>query len=672
MAIVEMCKIDLIGLLKDKDGILERLMELGVVHLNDPDAGNSESGLDNYAHRDGDSETIQSIEEKIELAASALKFLSQFDNRKKPLFPALKEIPRDKYNSISRSAGEIVSIACRVKELQTKIQETASECGRIQNNMDFLKPWETLDIPLETAGTRHTVVQMGTIPAMHDTQQVKALLYSNVPQCFLEVSNADRDQSYVCLAVHREYETQALQFLKKYGYASVDFKGMTGTAKENLERLSEELKYVRNEKELLLKEAAGFADEINRLEIMHDYLIILRDREKAEFELASTKRIFILNGWLPENISAKVAELVSKDYDCLVRLEKPAEEEDFPILLKNSDIAESVEMITEMYSLPNPREVDPNAVMAPFFILFFGLMLSDAGYGLIMALGSAIVLWKFQLSLKTKRFMKLMLYCGLSTIFWGALFGGWFGDAAAVITGGRINLLPLWFNPLEDPEKLLMWSLAFGIIHIYVGISVRAYNLNRRKKYLDAIFDSLFWYVLFTGAVLVVLPYVPNVDKDWASGFTDIGMKMVIAGAVLLVLTQGRKQKNIIAKFFSGLGSLYDLISFMSDVLSYSRLLALGLATSVIATIINQIGSMAGMDNIFGLVLFIIVFIAGHIFNFLINALGAYVHSSRLQYIEFFGKFYEGGGKPFNPLKMQTKYVKIKSDEEAVINGKLN
>lgn len=672
MAIVEMCKINLIGLLKDKDGILERLMELGVVHLNEPGVDNSESVLDNYAHRDGDSETIQSIEEEIELVASALKFLSQFDNRKKPLFPALKEIPRDKYNSISRSAGEIVSIARRMKELQAKIQETASECGRIQNNMDFLRPWEALDIPLETAGTKHAVVQMGTIPAMHDMQQIKALLYSNVPQCFLEVSNADREQSYVCLVAHREYEIQALQFLKKYGYASVDFKGMTGTAKENLERLSDELKHVRDEREQLLKEAAGFADEINRLEIMYDYLSILRDREKAEFDLASTKRIFILNGWLPENVSAKVAELVSKEYDCLVRLEKPAEDEDFPILLKNSDVAESVEMITEMYSLPNPREVDPNAVMAPFFILFFGLMLSDAGYGLIMALGSAIVLWKFQLSLKTKRFMKLMLYCGLATVFWGALFGGWFGDAAAVLTGGRINLLPLWFNPLDDPERLLMWSLIFGIIHIYVGISVRAYNLIRQKKYLDAIFDSLFWYVLFTGAALAVLPYVPSVDKEWASGFVDTGVKMVIVGAVLLVLTQGRKQKSIIAKFFSGLGSLYDLISFMSDVLSYSRLLALGLATSVIATIINQIGSMAGMDNIFGLVLFIVVFIAGHIFNFLINALGAYVHSSRLQYIEFFGKFYEGGGKPFNPLKMQTKYIKIKSDEEAVINGKLN
>jgi len=201
----------------------------------------------------------------------------------------------------------------------------------------------------------------------------------------------------------------------------------------------------------------------------------------------------------------------------------------------------------------------------------------------------------------------------------------------------------------------------FGVIHIYVGIGVRGANLIRKKKYLDAILDTIPWYIFFTGFVLFVLPYVPNMNAESLGPVVNIGTKLFIIGAIILVLTQGRDGKTILQKLIGGISKLYDVVSFMSDVLSYSRLLALGLATSVIGAIINEMGAMGGLNSVVKVLLFIIISLVGHAINFAINALGAYVHSCRLQYIEFFGKFYEGGGKPFKPLKYNTKYINIKN-----------
>jgi V/A-type H+-transporting ATPase subunit I len=270
-----------------------------------------------------------------------------------------------------------------------------------------------------------------------------------------------------------------------------------------------------------------------------------------------------------------------------------------------------------------------------------------------MALVSLFAFKKFHFDQDKQKFFKLMLYCGISTTFWGALFGSWFGSEF-------LSKYVIWFNPVEDPEELLRWSLLFGVIHVYVGLAVRGANLFRSKKYIDIFFDVFLWYIFFTGFVLFVLPYIPKSEPEKLGDLVQLGKYLLMIGGIMIVLTQGRKQKNIFMKLISGVGSLYELISFMSDVLSYSRLLALGLATSVIASIINQVCQMAGLDTAIKVIIFIVVATVGHIFNFAINALGAYVHSSRLQYIEFFGKFYEGGGVAFDPLKINTKYIKLK------------
>ena len=313
-----------------------------------------------------------------------------------------------------------------------------------------------------------------------------------------------------------------------------------------------------------------------------------------------------------------------------------------------------------MYSLPDYRGFDPTSIFALFYAVFFGIMLSDAGYGIIMAAGCFTVLRKFNLEGNTYKMVKLFFYCGISTTIWGALFGGWFGDIVAVFTrtflGTEIAVAPIWFNPLDDPMKMLIFSLALGIIHLFTGMAIKAYMQIKEGHWFDALCDEGFWYITIIGLIAwlgggMVLPSAVAVGK-W----------MTIIGAAGLLLTGGRHNKGF-GKITGGLSNIYNITSYMSDILSYARLLALGLATGVIAQVVNTLGSLFG-GGIGGLIALVIIFLLGHTLNLAINVLGAFIHSSRLQYVEFFGKFYEDGGEPFDPFRKKTKYIKIEQEEE--------
>ena len=319
-----------------------------------------------------------------------------------------------------------------------------------------------------------------------------------------------------------------------------------------------------------------------------------------------------------------------------------------PILLKQNSLTEPFQAITDLYSTPSVNDIDPTPFLAPFYFIFFGLMLSDAAYGLILSVGSFILLKHYRLEGMMKRLVKMFMFCGISTFFWGVLFGGWFGD--------MFGISPAWFNPVEEPMTLLVFSLILGGIHIFVGMGLKAYILLRNGQAIDAICDIFLWYFLLIGIVVFAL------GSSIAPIATEIGKWMSIIGAVGIVLTGGRSKKGI-GKITGGLGSLYGITSYLSDVLSYSRLLALGLATGVVSQVINTLGKMVG-GGVIGVIVMIVVFIIGHVFNLAINTLGTFVHSSRLQYVEFFGKFFDGGGTPFNPFSRKTKYVEILKEEK--------
>ena len=282
------------------------------------------------------------------------------------------------------------------------------------------------------------------------------------------------------------------------------------------------------------------------------------------------------------------------------------------------------------------------------FLCIFGIMMGDAGYGLIIAALSYFALRKFKLRGTGKKLVSLILLGGVSCILWGSIFGGWFGNAGALV-----GLPPLWFDPINEPLTMLIFCFALGLIQIFAGMGLKAYMNIRQGKIWDAVFDQGLWYVTIIGLIIMV-----TLSKA-------VGQYMALLGAAGLVLTQGRHQKNIVKRIFSGLLSLYDITGYFSDMLSYSRLFALALSGSVIATVINQLGLMAANSWI-GWIIAAVVLAAGHGFNILISILGAYVHTSRLQYIEFFGRLFETGGHAFRPLRIKTKFIDVYQEEEAV------
>ncbi|HOA97362.1 MAG TPA: V-type ATP synthase subunit I [Acetivibrio saccincola] len=653
MAIVNMNKLSLIGLKSDKEKILETFMKMGVVEVTDLKEEMSSEEWGKLVSNEDNAREISELNSKLDKISASIEYLSKFDKRKKGLFSSKRKVSIDDYNTVVKNQDKLWKVIDDISEYDKKLSNLKSEINKNTNLILNLKPWEKLDILLDMAGTKETTVLTGVVPEIVNTDRLGEELSNEVPESYFEVVSKDREQSYLLVIYLNSKAEDVMRVLKQYGFSKSSLEKFSGTSNENIKSLSKSIKDLENEISSIEEKISSFADYQGDLEILHDYILVERDRKKAAGITLNTNDSFFLQGWVPETSANQVKEVIEKKFDCFLEITEAGEDEDFPILLVNKDFASSVESITEMYSLPNRNEVDPNAITAPFFVLFFGLMLGDGGYGLIMAAVSIFVLLKFKLEEDTKKFMKLMMYCGFATMLWGALLGGWFGIEA-------LGKTALWFNLTDEPQKMLSFSLLFGVIHIYAGLGVKAYNLYRQKKYLDIIFDVFFWYVMFTGFALFLLPYIPIVDKEAVTGLVRLGKYLLVIGAVLLILTQGRHNKNIIGKIIGGVSSLYDLIGFLSDLLSYSRLLALGLASSVIAAIVNQLALMMGFSNILKVVFVVAVLIFGHLFNFAINALGAYVHSSRLQYIEFFGKFYEGGGTAFEPLKVNTKYINLK------------
>ncbi len=651
-----MKKLTLVGLHDDRHRILSRLMELGVLDISDTEI-NPE--IEHLFKKEVDSDDIKELEGKIHTLEGAISVLRPFDKRKKPLFKVRKDMNHHDFSAVILRRHEVLAEASRINRIRTELLGIKSDINKYNSSIIQLNSWNALSIPVESTDTLRTEIWKGMLPAAADTEAILKSIDEEELACSIEITGSDNDQTYITVYVHNDDAQKVSSILKRNGFSNVNFPGLRGSVSENISLMEE--KIGENQKEIagIEENLAELSLHLDEIETVYDYYSIRKDISLMEGEIAAGKRVFFLEGWIPESIEEKLLADLSEKWVVDINTRHPLEDEEFPVLLKNGFIADSVEDITNMYDVPSHKAVDPNPVMAPFFILFFGLMLSDAGYGLLMAIACGVVYFFVPIEDTMKRFMKMMMLCGLATVFWGTLFGSWFGNLIPVLSGNPSMNISVWFEPVKNPEYMLMWALLFGVIHLYAGLAMKAANLIKRKKYLDIVWDVLSWYVFFTGAVFLVMPYVPAVPESAIQAVEPYGIYLFAVGAVILLFTQGRKSKNIFGKIIGGLSALYDLIGFMSDVLSYSRLLALGLATSVIAGIVNEMGSMGGF-SFTGVIVFILVFIVGHGINFALNALGAYVHSSRLQYIEFFNKFYEGGGKAFAPFRRNTKYIRIK------------
>ena len=387
------------------------------------------------------------------------------------------------------------------------------------------------------------------------------------------------------------------------------------------------------------------------------------EKYEALKNISVTENIFYLSGYIPERCAEKVVKELEEKYCAAVNITEPGEDEEAPVLLQNNSFASPVEGITEMYSLPGKHDIDPNAIMGFFYYVFFGMMFSDAGYGLLMVIATLIVLLKAKPEGNKRKTVLMYLYCGISTMFWGIMFGSFFGDAINIIRTNYLHLpemrLYVWLNPQgDDLMTTMLFCFLFGIIHLFVGVGIKGYMSWKEGDKFGALADTLSIYMAVGGAA----PICAGMIIPMPEAVTNVAKYIALAGVVLIVLTAGRASKGIFGKLGAGLYALYNVISgYLSDILSYSRLLALGLVTGIIGSVVNMMGTLPN-NMVVKTVLFIIVFIFGHTVNFGINIIGAYVHTNRLQYVEFFSRFYEGGGNAFTPLKVNSKTFKFKEE----------
>lgn len=651
-----MQKVAAIGLDTIKENLISELMDLGVVEVTNQAQKLVElEEWQGLAEKDGNEIKATALDAELNRVSLALETLEKHSTAKAPLFSTRRSVVREDYDKVLEDREAIYGEMELVLALNEELNRNREEINKRTSDLASLKPWLVYDAPLDELRTGKTSIALGILPTTVVLEDIKASVTEISEASELIEVGRDKDLIYVVVISMTEDQEDVQAALKQRGFTPVPLEGMKGTALENEERIIKEIAELEAHGKEIEKRIDDKYDSKERIECLHDQIAMERDHEKVKEKFVKTKKTFNFEGWVPEPAMESV-KAVLENNGCAYKFREPLEDETVPVLVQNNSAVQPFEAITEMYSLPDYRGIDPTKIFAFFYAMFFGIMLSDAGYGLVITIATFIILKKFDLEGMMGKMIKMFFFCGISTVFWGGMFGGWFGDAipkiGEVFFGAEINIDPWWFNPIEDPTRLLIWSLIFGVVHLFLGMGINAYMLIKRGHLFDAICDVFSWYFVILGAVLFVCA-----DMIGMGFLSTPGLVMALIGVAILLFTGGRHNKGI-GKVTGGLSSLYDVTSYISDILSYSRLLALGLATGVIAQVVNTMGTLGG-KTVVGVIVFVIVFAVGHVFNMAINALGAFVHSSRLQYIEFFGKFYEDGGDEFKPLKKDTKYVKL-------------
>ncbi len=673
MAIVKMQKLGICALNRNRKAILETLQSMGIMEMRLEDLEN------NCDLKEKDTQAARAkYEKRAACFEDALTLIKQYSGGgRSGLFAEKKALDRSIYDEAVRNRHHYNVEVADILSAERKIQECRGIVQKDENLIESLVPWKNLDIPMSMTGTRKTAVLIGTLPGIRTSQDVIALLSVDLPEppvVSCEIVSAENEMTCLCVICLSRDERAVEDRLRAVGFVRPSLP-VTGIPSEVISGCEKE---ILDQKQLiaqLQKQIDSYAKERSFFQLMADYYRTRAEKYRILGHIPLSRNAFFLEGWIPADQAERVAQLLTEKYDAYVEAEEKREDEIEPTLLKNNRFAESAEGVLESYGLPQHGKVDPTAIMSVFYVIFFGMMLSDAGYGIVMALICGIVLRKRRnLDRGLKRFLKLFFFCGISTTFWGFMYGGFFGDAIDVIAHTWMGvpkdtavLKPLWFAPLSNPMRLLIWCLFFGIIHLYVGLGIKGFELLKDHDLIGFFADIVSWYLLLTGLILMLLPTdlfhsISRMTFSFSSGVTAASRICAAIGALIILLMSGRSRKNWAIRIALGAYDLYGVTSWLSDVLSYSRLLALGLATGVIANVINMMGSMFGSGP-WKVLIFIVVFLLGHTLNIAINALGAYVHTNRLQYVEFFGKFYEAGGRPFAPFQTKTKYIQIKEEK---------
>ena len=644
MAILKMKKLRICGVSEEQTQLIRQLQLLGSVEIGAPCALTDTQGVQVFCA--GDGKSADALLRTSARLTSALETLKHYETKKGGLFAARPEKTIDELFSDEAYAAAL-DTAQAVLDAQDARSRLAAEKSRLTAVRESFVPWQQLPLPLETLGTQHTRILLGTVPAQTDLEALRARVFEAADEVQLEQISADQQSLYLLVFVHKCAAEAVGAALREAGFALTTFDGVQGTAAENIRRTDEAIAACEQQDAEKLAELTALAEQKSALQLAFDRCTQEISKAQAADRLVHSEKTFCLGGWVPCEDVGKLEALLS-GFCCAWELTDPAPEEypDVPVKLKNNKLTWPLNMVTEMYSLPAYDGVDPNPLMAPFFILFYGIMMADMGYGLLMILASIIITKKSRPKGTSGQMFGLMFSCGISTFLMGALTGGFFGDFLPQLVGiidpdTTFKALPSLFTPLDDTITILIGAMALGFVQIVTGMAISFVEKIKKGQIMDAIWEELTWWIVFAGIACMAL------------GVTNI---VLYVGLAMVVVGSGWSAKGF-GKVTAIFGSVYNHVTgYFGDILSYSRLMTLMLAGSVIASVFNTLGAIPG-----NVVFFLLVSVAGNGLNFALNLLSCYVHDLRLQCLEYFGKFYQDGGKPFEPLAINTKYVDIQS-----------
>ncbi len=659
------CKTKLVSIYapaNERKPIIKKLQEMAVMDIETAAQTEETAALPDGYFRDDTSAKSDAYLRSVDLVENALNILNtRFPEKKgiKGMFAGPRLVTPEEFYLKKQAVKDALAAANDVIEQDRSIAEQKAEIIRLNTGREQILPWYALDVPLSFSGTAKTKAFIGTLNGVYTLES----FYEKVAELdselvlYAEIINTGRDVTYLFASCLNQQAERAETVLRAMGFA----RPVQNTSKLPKDKIASKEQRAEICREIIqnnLKKLKELSQRRREMEALSDYCRMRAEGFKAIGETASTKHSILIKGYVTEQDLPALQKALEKEFTVVMEMED-ADETLAPVKLKNRPFSSPAETLVEMYSLPGAQDIDPTPITGFFYYLFFGMMFSDAGYGLLMILATTFVLKKCNPKPSMRQSMRLFRFCGISTFLWGLIYGSFFGDSIAVFSesffGHRIAL-PALIDPMNgDAVLLLVISLGLGLVEIIAGLCAKFITALKNGDKAGAFFDAGLWITTLVGIAVMAAGFALYTPVKTA------GIVIAAASAVGLILTQGRDKKNPVARLFSGVASLYDITGYISDLLSFSRLMALGLTTSAMSAVFNMLAGMGGRSAV-GFLMAVLIFPVGHAINFGLNVLGAYVHTLRLQYVELFSKFYEGGGKKFKTFSLGSKYVGL-SDE---------
>ena len=655
MAIVKMSKFDLVVFAEQRAKVLKKLQKFKEVNFVDIElheengelSKDAVEGVTKYINN----EELTHIDERLYQLSNAISLIKKYDERKTRLRDVIHGNENYTFDELAKKAlsYDWKKVSSELNKIGTQYSQIKSEISKKYMRYDEIDLWERLDVnPKELKNLKKVNTFLGTVPIKLKGTFIDGI--SELDKTYYEELKIVKDEVYyLVISSIDESEKEKLAEVFRNSSFTVENLDIDAVPQDYKNGLQKEISELKKEKRRLKAQIKTYSEDLTDLQAVYEYMQNKKLRIVESEKLAQTENTILIKGWIPtEKVSEfeKVIKDEAGDNYYLTFTDADRDDATVPIKLKNGKVASTFENLTGMYAYPRYNEIDPTPLFTPFYILFFGMMGADVGYGLVLLLATMFVLKVVNLSSQMRKSIKFFFYLSFSVIFWGLLYGSYFG---ATIPG-------MWrlVDPASQYNDLLIGSILFGVVHIFVGLAIKAYMLIRDGKSLEAVYDVLFWYMALIGGMLFLIFKLMNLSAVVA----NVSMWVMIAGMAGIVLTGGREAKGVGAKLGGGLYSLYGISSYVGDFVSYSRLMALGLSGGFIASAINMIAGMISGSWV-GMIFIPVILIAGHLFNMFLSFLGAYVHTSRLMYVEYFGKFYEGGGKPFKDFRTENKYINL-------------